>query len=120
MQDKLTCLSLAALVFASCDKSGTKTDPDDSSSKKPQVENRTEAQTIAEKTAPARRDSPTPNTIPNIIEPPLSQPVDASMIRPAGTAVDDASWETLTAEERIGKFNSSGIARMPKDVSEPV
>lgn len=120
MQNKLTCLSLAALVFASCDKSETKTKPDDSSSKKPQVENRTAAPTIAEKTKLALPESPSLNTIPNIIDPPLSHPVDASMIRPAGSGPDDGSWETLTAEQMIEKFNASGIARVPKEISDKI
>jgi hypothetical protein len=118
MQNKLTCLSLAALVFASCDKSGTKAAPDESSSKKPQLENRTHAPTIAEKTAPAQHDAPDAN-IRKPIDPPISHPVDASMIRPAGTVPEDA-WDTLTAEQMIGKFNSSGIARMPKDISDKI
>jgi hypothetical protein len=120
MQNKLTCLSLAALLFASCDKSETKTSPGESSSKKPQVETRAETPAIAEKTTPAPPDSPAPSTIPNIIDPPLSYPVTAEMIRPAGTAPTDAPWETLTPEERIAKFNSSGIARIPKDISDKI
>ena len=118
MQNKLACLSLAALGFASCDKSGTKAVPDDTTSGKPQVENRADAATAAEKTAPAQRDAPD-TIIRKPIDPPLSHPVDASMIRPAGTAPGDA-WDSLTAEQMIGKFNASGIARIPKDISDKI
>lgn len=114
MKTKLACLTLATFVFASCDKSETAAKPDDASSKKPQTENRTAAPAIAEKPAPARPDTPAPN----IIDPPLSHPVTAEMIKPAGTAPDDTSWETLTAEQKIEKFNAKGITRMPKDVSD--
>lgn len=119
METKLVCLSLAAFVFASCDKSTTKAKPDDTSSNKPRVENRAHAPTIAEKTAPARRDSPAAETQ-NTIDPPLSHPVTAEMIRPAGSGPDDGSWQTLTAEQRVGKFNSSGIARISKNVSDKI
>jgi hypothetical protein len=118
VQNKLTCLSLAALVFTACDKSGTKTTPDDSTPKKPEVENRTEAPTITDKPAPAPRDAPDAN-IRKPIDPPISHPADTSVIRPAGTAPGDA-WDSLTAEQMIGKFNSSGIARMPKDISAKI
>jgi hypothetical protein len=40
------------------------------------------------------------------------------MIRPAGIVAGDASWETLTVEQMIEKFNSNGIARMPKHLSD--
>jgi hypothetical protein len=116
MQTKLACLSLAAFIFASCDKSENKAKPDDTSTIKPRTETRADAPTIAEKIAPVWPDSPAPKTI----DPPLRYPVDASMIRPAGTAPDDASWDALTAEQKISKFTSSGIARMPKDISGKV
>ena len=119
MKAKLACLSLAACAFASCEKSETKANPDDTSSRKPRMENRAEAPTIAEKPAPARRDAPEANTS-RAIDPPISHPVDASMIRPTGTASDDTSWPSLTAEQKIEKFNSSGITRIPKDVSDPI
>lgn len=119
MKTRLACLSLAAFVFASCDKSGTKTNPDDASSKKSQTENRADAPTNTEKPAPARPDAPASNTR-NTIDPPIGSPADASMIRPAGSATKDDSWETLTAEKRIEKFNSSGISRMPKNVSDKI
>jgi len=118
MQTKLACLSLAALAFASCDKSGTKVTPDDSSSKKPQMETRAGTPTIAEKPAPARHDLPDSSTR-KPIDPPIIHPDDASMIRPAGTAPGDA-WDSLTAQQMIDKFNASGIARIPKDISDKI
>jgi len=42
------------------------------------------------------------------------------MIRPAGTAPDDGSWETLTAEQMLEKFNSNGITNIPRYVSEQI
>lgn len=119
MKAKLACLSLAVFVFASCNKSGEKANPDETSSKTPQMENRADAPTIAEKPAHGRSDAPDASTR-NTIDPPISHPVDASMIRPAGTAAGDASWERLTAEQRIEKFNSSGIARIPKNISDKI
>jgi hypothetical protein len=116
MKAQIACLSLAAFAFASCEKSGEKTNSDNTQAKRPQVEHRANAPTIAEKTAPARRHTPDANTI----APPASHPVDASMIRPAGTAPDDGSWETLTAEQMLEKFNSNGIYRIPKYVSEQI
>lgn len=116
MKIQLACLSLATLVFAACDKNGTKANPDETSSMEPQVKTRADRPSIAEQPAPTQRDAPVANTI----DPPLSHPVTAEMIRPAGTAPNDASWETLTAEQRVGKFNSSGIARMPKDISDKI
>jgi hypothetical protein len=116
MKTQLACLSLAALAFTSCDKSGTKTNPDDTSSKEPQLKTRADRPDIAEKPASAPRAAPAANTI----DPPISRPVDVSMIRPAGTTPEDASWETLTAGQKIEKFHSSGIAQMPKDVSDKI
>ncbi len=119
MKAKLTCLSLAVFAFASCDKSETTAKPDDTSSKKPQTETRADAPTIAEKPAPTRSDLPDINTG-NTIDPPIIHPATAEMIRPAGTAPEDTSWETLTAEQRIEKFTSSGITRMPKNISDKI
>lgn len=119
MKPNFACLSLAAFVFASCDKNETKPKPDDTASKKPRMENRANAPTIAEKLAPARHDSPAAYTS-KTIDRPLSHPVDATMIRPVHTAPDDASWETLTAEQRIEKFTSSGIDRVPEDISDKI
>jgi hypothetical protein len=119
MEMKLACLSLAAFILASCDKSGTAANPDDTSPEKPRVENRVEAPAGAARTKPRLRDAPDARTG-SAIAPPARQPVDASMIRPAGTAPEDSSWETLTAEQRIGNFNSSGIARMPEDISDKI
>ena len=119
MKTKITCLSLAAFVFASCDKSPSKAKPDDTSSKDPRMETGAAAPTITEKPAPAPRDSPADNTR-RPIDPPLSHPVTAEIIRPAGTAPDDHAWESLTPEQRIEKFNSSGIARMPKAISTKI
>ncbi len=119
MKTQLACLSVAAIVFASCDKSQTKANPDDTSSKKPQMEARADAPTSTEKPAPARPDSLAAKTR-TPIAPPLSHPVMAESIRPAGTARDDPSWKSLTPESRIQIFQSSGIARMPKDISDKI
>jgi hypothetical protein len=119
MKAKLTCLSLAAFAFASCDKSGEKANSGNIPSKKPQQEHRANAPTIAEKTAPARPHTPRANTS-RAIDPPVSHPVEASMIRPTGTAPDDAAWESLTAEQKLEQFRSRGITRVPKYVSEQI
>jgi hypothetical protein len=113
MKIKLTCLSLSVFLFSSCDKSGTAGKPESTSSNKPQIENRAEAPTTAEK--PAAVANP---RITN--DPPLSHPVTVEMIRAAGTTADDGSWESLTAEQRIEKFKSSGIAHLPKYVSDKI
>jgi hypothetical protein len=42
------------------------------------------------------------------------------MIRPAGTAPDDTSWEKLPAARKIEMFNSNGISRIPRHVSESI
>jgi hypothetical protein len=119
MKPNFACLSLVAFAFTSCDKSETKPKPDDASSQKPRMETRAEAPAITRKIAPARRES-SPAGINQTIDQPLSHPVDASMIRPAGTAPDDASWDTLTAGQKIEKFTSSGIARMPRYASDMI
>lgn len=74
---------------------------------------------IGEKTAPARHDASDANTA-NALVPSARHPVDASMIRPVGTAPEDASWETLTAEQMFETFNSNGIARIPSYVSDQI
>ena len=117
MKAQIACLSLAAFAFASCDKSADKTNSDNAPSKNPQVEHRANAPTIAEKIASGRQDAPGAN-ISRPIDPPISHPVDASMIRPSGTLPDDASWQTLTAEQKMEKFKANGIARMPRYVSD--
>lgn len=119
MKVKVACLSLTVIAIASCDKSRDKANPDDTSSKGPQIENRAGAPTIAEKPAPGRSEARDASTR-NAIDPPISHPVDASMIRPAGTALEDGAWGALTIEQRIEKFNSSGIAHVPKDVSDKI
>ena len=117
MKTQITSLSLAVFVFASCEKSPSKAKPDDTSSKNPRIETGAAAPTITEK--PAHRDSSADNTrMP--IDPPLSHPVTAEVIRPAGTAPDDRAWESLTPEQRIEKFNSNGIARIPKAISTKI
>jgi hypothetical protein len=119
MKSKLACLSLAAFACAACDKSETKAKPEHTSSRQPGVETRADAPTIAEQTAPAPSDAPDAGVrIPT--DPPLAHPVSPAMIRPAGTTPDDTSWETLTAEQKVGKLTSNGIARMPKDISDKI
>jgi hypothetical protein len=117
MKVNLACLSLAACLFASCEKSGNKANTEETSSQKPKTETRSDAPMIASKPAPAAYDLPNTNTG-NTIDPPLTHPANADMIRPAGIAAGDASWDSLTAEQKLEKFSSSGIARMPKDVSD--
>ena len=119
MKANLACLSLTVFVFSSCDKSGEKDNSDKTSSKSPQLENRAGATTIAETPAAGRSDARDANTR-NTIDPPISHPVDASMIRPAGAALEGASWDGLTIEQRIEKFNSSGISHIPKDLSDKI
>lgn len=119
MKTLLTCLSLAAFVFASCDKIQRKVNPDDTASKNPRAETGAAVSTITEKPAPAQGDSPADNTR-RPIDPPLSHPVTAEIIRPAGIAPDDPSWESLSPEQRIEKFTSSGITRMPKVISAKI
>jgi hypothetical protein len=119
MKAELASLSLAAFLFVSCDKSGTKANPDETSSKIPQQANPAGAPTAAEKAAHTQRDLPGTG-IRSAIASPLSHPFSAEMIRTAGTAPEDGAWQALTIEQKIEKFNSSGIAHIPKDVSDKI
>jgi hypothetical protein len=110
---KSTCLTLATCLIASCGKNESKTRPAEASSRKTRTENRVDAPVVARETTPAANAS-------SVIDPPISHPVDAMMIRPAGTVSGDTSWDLLTAEQRIEKFKSSGISRVPKDVSDKI
>ncbi len=119
MKTQITCLSFAAFLFASCDKSQSKAKPDDTSSRNPRMETGAAAPTNTEEPAPAQRDSSADNTR-RPIDPPLSHPVTAEIIRPAGTGPDDHAWKSFTPEQKIEKFNSSGIARTPKNISDKI
>lgn len=119
MKTQLVCLSITAIALASCDNSQSKATPDDKSTQKPRMETRTETPAMAEKPAPAASDASATNTR-NTIPPPLSHTFGAESIRPAGPARDDGPWESLTPEQKIEKFRSSGIARMPKDISDKI
>jgi hypothetical protein len=116
MQMKPTSLALAACLLASCGKTQTKDKADGTSSQEPRIETRAEAPRTAENPPPARSESAGDGGI----VPPAKYPDDATMIRPVGTTPDDASWEALTPEQKIEKFKSNGIARMPRHVSEPI
>ena len=95
METKLVCLSLAACLLASCEKSESTANPDSTSSKKLQMEARVEPPTLAEKPAPE-----------------ASVPTDAPQV--------ESSPEPLTPEQTIAGYHSNGIAGVPKDVADGI
>lgn len=107
MKTKLTCLVISTVVFTSCKKSGTEAKSEDTALKKPQTENQVVMPKITEKV-----------TVRSPIDPPLRHPVTVEMIVPAGVVAGDSSWQAHTAEQMIEKFRASGVARMPKDISD--
>lgn len=111
MPNKLICLSLAAIVFTSCDKKETTPNPDNTSPQKPQAETRAYAPKTLENPAPAPSDSSAPKP---------GNPPDAATIQSAGTAASNDSPEAVTAEQTIAKYKASGIPGLPQHVTEKI
>lgn len=104
-------ITFSACLVTSCEKSETKTKSADTPAKPARIESTANAS--------KSRDTPATPAATNAIAP-ISHPVDASMIRPAGTAPDAATWESLTAEEKVRQFTTNGIASIPASISEKI
>lgn len=108
MEIKLAYLSLAAFMFASCDKSGNNSDSDSTPSNKSQIENRADA--------PANPPKPAHETS----DPTTGHPADPATTRPAETAPANGPSDPLTAEQTIAKYKSDGIPGIPRQVSDKI
>jgi hypothetical protein len=105
MKTQLAGLAIATFLITSCEKNKTEPKIDDSSIKNPSKE--IQAPAIAEHVPTVRSTIPSHNS-----------PVTPEMIRSAGDDSGDSSWQTLSAEQKIEKFRTKGIIRMPKDISD--